>query len=310
MGKRLREAEAPQDRPSTSGAATHVQHEMSIPDPPTSGRTHPLRVVLALGVQPSLPPATGYEVRSVRSWDALIETARREAPSTVVLVDPFSTSRDAPNPALRELLQVAPLLPVVVPVNLSSSSPERISLLLELGASELVDLAIEAPPEALVARLRAAHARPFKRRLDGLSRFASGNAMTLIRAAAEVTADGGLSTDLAAVFGVRERTLAGWCAREALPPPRRLLAWTRVLLAVGLLEEPARTWRNVGHATGYVDEGGLRRAIKSLVGEQSTVADPRQPIFTEAIAAIEDELRECRERRRRSRRSRHGGAVL
>lgn len=311
MGKRLREAEAPQDRPSTSGAATHAQHEMSIPDPPTSEhRTHPLRVVLTLGVQASLPEATGYEVRSCRSWDALVEAARREAPSTAVLVDDFSASGDELDPALRKLLQVTPLLPVLVPVNLSSSSPERVRLLLEWGASELVDLAIEAPAEALVARLRAAHARPFKRRLDGLSRFASGNAMTLIRAAAEVTADGGLSTDLAAVFGVRERTLAGWCAREALPPPRRLLAWTRVLLAVGLLEEPARTWRNVGHATGYVDEGGLRRAIRSLVGEQNIVADLRHPTFANAIAAFEGELREHRERYRRSRRPRLTGTTF
>ena len=101
---------------------------------------------------------------------------------------------------------------------------------------------------------------------------------------------------------------SSWCAREALPPPRRLLAWTRVLLAVGLLEEPARTWRNAGHATGYVDEGGLRRAIKSLVGERNTVADPRQLTFAKAIAAFENELREYRERHRRSRRPRLAGA--
>lgn len=309
MGKRLRIAEAPQDRPSTSGAATHAQHKMSIPDPPISGRrVYSQRTLLTLGVHAFLHTVTGYAVRPCRSWDALIEAARGEAPSTAVLIDDFLASGNEPDPTLRELLQAIPLLPVLVPVNLSSSSPERVRLLLEWGASELVDLGIEAHPEALVARLRAAHARPFKRRLDGLSRFVSGNAMTIIRAAAEVTADGGLSTNLAAVFGVRERTLAGWCEREALPPPRRLLAWTRVLLAVGLLEEPTRTWRNVGRATGYVDEGGLRRAIKSLMGYQNPVADPRQPTFVKAIAAFENELREYRERNRRSRRPCLGGA--
>lgn len=178
----------------------------------------------------------------------------------------------------------------------SSTELSKSVPLLEWGVSELVDLPIEAPPEALVARLRAAHARPFKRRLEELSRYASGNAMTPHPGGRGVTADGGLSTDVAAVFGVRERTLAGWCTREALPPPRRLLAWTRVLLAVGLLEEPARTWRNVGHATGYVDEGGLRRAIKRLVGEVNALSDRRPHAFANALAAFARELRARRER--------------
>jgi AraC-like DNA-binding protein len=260
-------------------------------------------VVLTLGVRAFLHRTTGYEVRPCPSWDALIEAARREVPSTAVLVDAYADSREEPDAALHELLQVAPLLPVLVPVNLSASSPERVRPLLEWGVSELVDFPIEAPPEALVARLRAAHARPFKRRLEMLSRYASGNAMTLIRAAAEVTADGGLSTDLAKVFGVRERTLAGWCAREALPPPRRLLAWTRVLLAVGLLEEPARTWRNVARSTGYVDEGGLRRAIKSLVGGENALAERRQPASAQALVVFAAEMRDRRERLRRSRKT-------
>jgi methylphosphotriester-DNA--protein-cysteine methyltransferase len=251
-----------------------------------------------------LPEDAPYQVRTYRNWEALIEAAPREAPSTAVLVDAFADNTLAPDPALRELLRVAPLLPVLASVDLSSACPEAVRTVLEWGVSGLVDCPLEAPPEALFSRLRDAHARPFKRRLDCLSRYASSNAVTLIRAAAEVSSDGGLSTDLAAIFGVTERTLSEWCAREALPPPRRLLAWTRVLLAIALLEEPVRTWRNVAQSTGYVNDRGLRRAIKTLLGEDKAPADPRQRTLAEAVKTFEGELFEHRERLRLARRPR------
>lgn len=308
MRKRSEDAEAPQDHPSTSGATTHTQHEMSIPDPPnTVYRAHPPRTLLLLESQPLgflLSQDAPYQARTYPSWEALTEAARREAPSTAVLVNPFADDTLTPDPSLRELLRVAPLLPVLAWIDLGSSCVEGIRSVLEWGVSGLVDHPLEAPPEALVSRLRDAHARPFKHRLDRLSRYTSGNAVTLIRAAAEVSSDGGLSTDLASIFGVTERTLSEWCTREALPPPRRLLAWTRVLLAIALLEEPGRTWRNVAQSTGYVNDRGLRRAIKSLLREDQAPADLRQHTFAEAVKTFEGELFEHRERLRLVRRPR------
>jgi hypothetical protein len=279
---------------------------MSTPDPPNMGfLAHPPRKLLLL--EPDtlgslLPRNAPYQPRACPSWDALTEAARREAPSTAVLVDPFPDAAGAPDPSLRELLRAAPLSPVLALVDFSSVSAEGVRTLLEWGVSELVDLQLEASPEALISRLRAAHARPFKRRLERLFRYASGNAVTLTRAAAEVSSDGGLSTDLAGIFGVTERTLGDWCAREALPPPRRLLAWTRVLLAIALLEEQVRTWRNVAHSTGYVDDRGLRRVIKSFLGVEKGPIDPRQHTFADGIAVLDGELRELRERAREANR--------
>ena len=250
-------------------------------------------------------PAQGYRATRVSGWDALLAAVRRAPPSSAVLVSPLSASSGSPDPRLGELLSAAPLLPVVAAADLASCAAGDIEALLRWGVSEVVDIQLEGGPEALVPRFRAAHARPFKRRLEaGLSRYVSPNAMTLIRAAAEVVSDRGLSPELASVFGVNERTVGHWCSREGVPPPRRLLAWMRVLLAIGLLEERGRSWTNVALSTGYVDAKGLRRAIRGFVSRTSQGTGERRPGFADAIVAFEADLHRCRERLRMAGRGR------
>jgi hypothetical protein len=274
---------------------------MTLREPP-SLRTPSARSLLVLddtAFHPLPFPAEGYRATRVLGWDALHTAVRRAPPSTAVLVAPFSASSGAPDPRLRELLSAAPLLPVLVAVNLAASDPADVRVLLEWGVSEVLDVRLEGGPEALVPRFRAAHARPFKRRLEaGLSRYLSPNAMTLVRAAAGVACDCGLSAELAAVFAVNERTVGKWCAAEGLPPPRRLLAWVRVLLGVALLEEGTRSWNNAARSTGYVDASGLRRAVAGFLHPRQTGADERRPSFQTALAAFDGELHQRRERRR------------
>lgn len=274
---------------------------MTLREPP-SLEAPPARRLLVLddtAFHPLPFPAAGYRATRVLDWDALHAAVRRAPPSTAILVAPFSASSGAPDPKLRELLSAAPLLPVLVAVDLAASDPADVGVLLEWGVSEVVDVRLEGGPEALVPRFRAAHARPFKRRLEaGLSRYVSPNAMTLIRAAAGVACDCGLSAELAGIFGVNERTLGKWCTAEGLPPPRRLLAWVRVLLGVALLEEGTRSWNNAARSTGYVDASGLRRVVAGFVPPSQAGADGRRPSFQTAVAAFDNELHQRRERRR------------
>jgi AraC-like DNA-binding protein len=238
----------------------------------------------------------------VAGWDALLAAVRRAPPSTAVLVEPFGGDASDPDPRLQLLLASAPLLPVVAAADLGSCIVPGARAVLEWGVSEVVDIRLEGTPEALGSRLRAAHGRPLKRRLEaGVSRYASAHAMTLVRAAAEVACDRGLSTGLAAVFGIKERTLGEWCTAEGLPPPRRLLAWIRVLLAVALLEEATRSWTSVARSTGYVDASGLRRAVNGLLSGVHGGASTRRPGFEPAIAAFDAELHTRRERLRSAR---------
>src|SRR3712207_9332148 len=74
---------------------------------------------------------------------------------------------------------------------------------------------------------------------------------SIVDAAAEVVAVGGHGRDLARSLQLSRRTLLRWCERAELPPPRKLLAWMRILLACELLDDPGRTVLSVAHACGY-----------------------------------------------------------
>jgi AraC-like DNA-binding protein len=228
-----------------------------------------------------------YHVQ-VLDWVALTAAARQAPPSAAVLVDGFTSREPEPDPRLRDLLKAAPSLPVLVAFDLAAAQARGVRLLADLGVSDFVDLPIEHNPSSLLVRLQSTHARPFKRRLEKGLPDVSPHALTLITGAAGVVADGGLSTDLAQEFGVSERTLTGWCAREGVPPPRRLLAWQRVLLATALLEEPWRTVEDTARAVGYTDDSTFRRAAAALLGQRLRRGDPP---FDGALRDFEDEMR-------------------
>ncbi|MBV9108522.1 MAG: hypothetical protein JO306_03845 [Gemmatimonadetes bacterium] len=218
-----------------------------------------------------------------------------------MLVAPFQERSGTVDPQLYDLLIAAPLLPVVAAADLGESARASLRQIVAWGISEVLDIRLESRPEALERRLRVTHGRPLKRRIEsGLSRFVSANALTLVRAAVEVACDGGLSSDLASVFGVNERTVGDWCTRAGVPPPRRLLAWARVLLGTALLEETRRSWVNVARCSGYVEANSLRRAIRTLVPEAMSDASGHRPEFTRAMSGFEADLRRHRERVRKA----------
>jgi AraC-like DNA-binding protein len=220
-----------------------------------------------------------------------------------VVLDPFVGDGPEIDPRAPELIADCRAVPVVAMVPFRASYHESVRTLLRAGLADVADAELENTADAIRLRLRAVHAQPLKRRVDGaLSRFTSANARTLIVAAAEVVADGGSALDLGAVFASRERTVAGWCEREALPTPRRLLAWLRVLLAALLLEEPRRSVPAAATGAGYASDYALRRALRDMLG---AAAGTRAHSFAWAMDTFNAELRELREAaRRRARGSR------
>ena len=128
-----------------------------------------------------------------------------------------------------------------------------------------------------------------------LPAYLPGRVRRLLFAAAEAVSAGGHSADLAAILGVTETTVIRRCERLRLPPPRRILAWVRVLLAARLLEDPERTSQGVAYACGYATEAGLRRVVQRLPGRGHRRAGGRGPLRT-ASATFLAELREGRER--------------
>lgn len=249
-----------------------------------------------------------YRARFVDGWDALAAALEGAAPSVTVLADPFlgRTPSQGPSPRLRELMWRRPSTPLIAAMELREEWAEHAMALYEWGVSEVLDLLLETSPGAVWQRLRATRARPLKRRVEAvLSSYASEYARNLVRAACEAAVDGGGAPELAALFGVEPRTASAWCRREGLPPPRRLLAWMRVMLAATLLEEDGRSVVNVARAAGYATDHALRRAMRELAGgDPSTVA--RSGLFTQAAERFNADLRDCRERVRELRRASRG----
>jgi methylphosphotriester-DNA--protein-cysteine methyltransferase len=249
-----------------------------------------------------------YRARFVDGWDALAAALEGAPPSLTVMVDPYlgRTPSQGPSPRLREVMWRRPTIPFVAVMPLREEWADHASAMYEWGVSEVLDLQLETLPGAVWQRLRATRARPLKRRVEAeLSGYASEYARNLVRAACEAAVDGGGAPELAALFGVEPRTASAWCRREGLPPPRRLLAWMRVLLAATLLEEDGRSVVNVARAAGYATDHALRRAMRELAGgDPSTVA--RGLLFEQAAERFNSDLRECRERVRELRRASRG----
>jgi AraC-like DNA-binding protein len=236
----------------------------------------------------------------VLGWDGLIAAAQTASPSTIVVLDPGEAE---PDPRVRTLIETAPMLPVVA--MLPFRDAETIRRLMEWGVSEVADPSFEGSPAGIAPLLQRVHAAPFKRRIEAaLPRFLSLNALTLVRAAAATTVDHGGAAELAERFGCGERTVAGWCAREGLPAPRRLMAWLRALLAVALLEEPHRSVVNASQCAGYASDHPLRRSLRELLPDHES-RSPRAIRFYELTATLNDELRSLREVSRKLRLRQH-----
>ena len=249
-----------------------------------------------------------YRARFVDGWDALAALLEAAPPTVTVLADAYlgRTPSQGPSPRLRELMWRRPSIAVVAAMPLREERAEHAMALFEWGVSDVLDLELETRPGAVWQRLRGTRARPLKRRIEAvLSTFASAYARDLVRAACETVVDGGGAAELAGLFGVEARTASAWCRREGLPPPRRLLAWTRVLLAASLLEENGRSVVNVARSAGYATDHALRRAMRELAGgDPATVARAR--LFEQAAERFNAELREHRERVREQRRALRG----
>lgn len=245
-----------------------------------------------------------YVVEPPMGWGELEEVVRSAPPSAVVLLDPYA-GRQAGEafPRLHELLRRYPSLTVVAAVELTADTLADVKTLLEWGVSEVIDTGGECTPRGVHARLRQAHARPLKRRLEqALWSFVGTEARNLLMGAAEVAVEGGGAPDLARALAVAPRTLTERCARADLPPPRQVQAWMRILLACMLLDDPGRTVYAAAWACGYSTDRSLRRAVSAFVGSDSTTLRAGGA-FDQAARTFNGVLRETREESHERRRA-------
>ncbi|HYH82741.1 MAG TPA: helix-turn-helix domain-containing protein [Longimicrobium sp.] len=261
----------------------------------------------ALRRLPVLPPE--YRVRSVEGWGELAAAMDQATPASAVIADPYLGRRTAqgPAPELERLILRRPSVPVVAAMPLRDELAGDVATLLEWKVSDVLNLNVQRSPHAVRECLRGVRARPLKREVEPLlTGFASENARSVVRAACEVAVEGGAAPELAAIFQVDPRTVTAWCRREGLPPPRRLLAWTRVLLAAMMLKEEGRSVVNVARGAGYATDHALRRAMRDLVrGDPASMG--RADLFAQAVTRFHDEVLALRDRVRERRRDTRTG---
>jgi transcriptional regulator GlxA family with amidase domain len=176
--------------------------------------------------------------------------------------------------------------------------PARADLLrtlLEWGVADVVALGREDSPAALARRIRVVQGRAVHRLLRrALPRGVPSRARVLLTKAAETVAAGGQAPELAEALGVNERTVPRWCARADLPPPRRLMAWLRLLMAADLLDDAHRSVASVARACGYSNEVSLKAALRQFMGAPPSELR-RMGAFDTAARAFSRELFELRE---------------
>ncbi|MDB4950098.1 MAG: Helix-turn-helix, AraC protein [Gemmatimonadetes bacterium] len=243
------------------------------------------------------------EVVDLDGWEALRSSLRTSPPGTVALVDPYVADAEVLAPSLRDVLRDFRSATVVAAYPFGAAQYGDLRTLGQWGVAELVCIGKEDSRAALLRRLRALESRPVERVLAGLvHRSLHARARALLAAAGETVATGGQTPEMAAALELTERTLLRWCARADLPPPRRLLAWLRVLLACDLLDDPGHSLSSASRACGYAADMPLRRAIRNLVG-----LEPRElrqaGALSSATHMLAQELAELRVQGRERRRA-------
>jgi len=236
-----------------------------------------------------------FRLVPVRDWSELSDELGRAPGTAVSVVDPFAGARGAPSPELRALLEEHPSATVVAAFPVEPEHADALRTLLAWGVADVIALGREDSEAALARRIAAVQARTVHRLLRrALPRGVPGRARALLTTAAETVAAGGQAPELAAALGVNERTVPRWFARADLPPPRRLMAWLRLLLAAELLDDSRRTVAQVARACGYASEVSLKAAMRQFMGAPPSELRERGA-FATAARAFARELFELRE---------------
>lgn len=240
----------------------------------------------------------GYSYHPVSDWVELTAALYDGPPSALAVVDPFKGSEDGSNVALRRLVDAFPALPVLAAVRVAPGSGDELVALAEARIVDVIAIGHDDTPDGLHERLRLARSRPLKVLLESLlPADSSGWTRAIVEAAAGAAAVGGDSRDMCDELHMSGRTLLRWCRRSGLPDPRRLLAWTRVLMAAQLLDDPGRTVTSVTTACGYTSDMSLRRTLQTFLNETPVTLRRRGGAVNVAADAFVASLRRSREER-------------
>lgn len=213
-----------------------------------------------------------FSPRPVDSWGALMEALPAASPMSMVVADAYlGTQRnDGPAPELRRLLRDFPTVAILAALELRTARLDDVRLLGEWGVVAVIS-ETEHDVAAISQLLRSARGRPLRAVLEQvLPGTITARARLILEMAAEVATAGQRTSKLAKRLHVSARTLERWCTGAGLPPPGRVLALMRILLAAELLDDHGRSIGSIALACGYSAESGLRRTCYDFLGMNPT----------------------------------------
>ncbi len=210
-----------------------------------------------------------FECITVPSWESLMRFLEEAPPTALAVVDPYAETpgRREPSEKLKALLERFPSATVLAALEIRPGRFHDLRKLGEWGVAEVIALDRDETAESIARKIRSSQGRLMRSFLShSLPSFVSSRGRAVLVAAAELAARVGQGSDLAESLHLSDRALLRWCERSHLPPPRRLLAWVRVLLAAELLDYPEQTVLSVAHTCGYATDSSLRRAVQEFTG--------------------------------------------
>ena len=242
--------------------------------------------------------AKSFRCKNISSWPDLRIAAAEAPPSTLLVVDPYRKNARGVwklTTELRGFLWEFPSVTVVAAIEVRAGCSHDLRTLGEWGVADVISIYEDDTAEGMLRRLWLAQGRPLQNLLArSLPATMSGRSRTLLMTAAEVVSMGGKGRELARALHLSQRTVLRWAERAGLPPPRRILAWMRILLASSLLDDPGRTVFSVACACGYASDSSLRRAMQDFLGTIPTHLR-REGAFERATHAFLRELAEYKE---------------
>lgn len=201
-----------------------------------------------------------YRLISCDSWDGVRRACAEEAVSIAVL-DPFASS-PAQFDDVRRLRVRYPSVAIVLYVSIPPTPPRELFEAGRFGVDGLVLADQDDEPRQVRAFIEQAEARGVlgivRRALEGVrTTVRDATLVAVTRAHQRLTPE-----RLARILGLRRKALASRLAQAGFPPPARLIAWGRLIVAARLLEDEQRSVDAVAMSLDYPSGSAFRNVFR------------------------------------------------
>ncbi len=209
------------------------------------------------------------DAKAIAGWRELKGALDESGVASAVLLDPRHglppSQEDAAHPEVLQMLSAFPTTAFLALLPVSREMLPQVAALGRLGVG-VVALGHNDTPEGIARALNHALVRKFREALVDLGIDAlPGHGPAILGAAGTTTVEKGDVGRMAEILQVSVPTLVRWCRAARLPPPGKLLAWGRVLMAANLLDNSGRSISGVADAVGYAADSGLRRVFAQFL---------------------------------------------